>query len=128
MQVLADALRTAQRVYYLANGKYAQKFEELDIQLPAGATITPFGDTEQATYSNNMKAFLFINSEGSYVRSDKYGIGIHSLFKGWHKCQSYTEMADQVCLSLGGKYISTACGTAENLAAGYHGCNIYTFE
>jgi len=44
-----------------------------------------------------------------------------------HLCQSYSEIADQVCLSMGGQYVGTACATAENLAAGAHGCRMYDY-
>ncbi len=37
---LVESLREAQEVYYLANGKYADNFESLDINLPAGYTDT----------------------------------------------------------------------------------------
>ncbi len=33
---LAKSIATAQQVYYLANGKYATKLEELEIELPGG--------------------------------------------------------------------------------------------
>ena len=35
---LAKSIATAQEIYYLANGQYAEKFEELDIDMPAGKT------------------------------------------------------------------------------------------
>ncbi len=128
LRTLADSLRDAQHVYYLANGTYATKFEQLDISLPAGATITPYGnDSEQATWPNNLWASLKVDGFYTYARDEKWRIGIESGFRGGHRCYSYTEIADQVCISLGGKYQTTACATAENLAAGWHGCHIYSF-
>lgn len=35
MMPLVNAVRKAQEVYYMANGSYATKFEELDVSLPA---------------------------------------------------------------------------------------------
>ena len=129
LQTLADSLRTAQQVYYMENNAYAQKFDELDISLPAGATITPYNTTlEQATWSNGMVAYISVNNEiATYVENGNLGIGIHSYFKGYHVCQSYNELADKVCLGLGGQYYGTACATAEDLAAGKHGCRLYTY-
>ena len=129
LRILADALRDAQLVYQLENGTYATKFEELNIQIPDGATITPYGsNAEQAKWPNQIIAYTSINNQiATYVFDNKHNIGIHSYFGGRHICQSYTELADKVCLSLGGKYYGTACATAENLAAGKHGCQLYDF-
>lgn len=125
---LADALRTAQQMYHLANNTYANNFDELDIELPPGATISSYGqNAEQARWPDNKIAFTMVNNNAAYVRDDKYQIGIHSRFAGGHLCQSYTTLGDKVCLSLGGTYQGTACTTQENLQAGAHGCNEYIF-
>ena len=39
--VLLRALVNAQEVYYLANGKYSSRFDELDIQMPAQGAESP---------------------------------------------------------------------------------------
>ncbi|WP_428048993.1 type IV pilin protein [Candidatus Avelusimicrobium caledoniensis] len=36
LKSIVDKITQAQEVYYLANGKYSKRFEELDIDLPAG--------------------------------------------------------------------------------------------
>ena len=129
LQTLADALRDAQRVYYLAHGAYAEKFEDLDIDLPAGATITPYGtNSEQADWPNGMKAFVQMSSRFCYVRDTKKGIGIISFLKtNRHRCVSYYEIGDQVCESLGGVFAEVSCATAEALADGAHGCRNYEY-
>ncbi|MBR2081846.1 MAG: prepilin-type N-terminal cleavage/methylation domain-containing protein [Elusimicrobiaceae bacterium] len=38
LKTLAASIAEAQEVYYLANGNYATKFEELDIDMPSGKT------------------------------------------------------------------------------------------
>ena len=130
LQTLADALRTAQKVYYLSSGTYAKTFDELDIALPAGATINSFGTYQKATWPNGMIAYTLVNDNATFVLDDKRGIGIQSFVKDGglkHRCFSYNELADQVCLSLGGTYIGTACATDEELANGAHGCRAYDY-
>ena len=41
IKLVAESIAKAQEVYYLANGKYSERFEELDIDLPAGGTVSP---------------------------------------------------------------------------------------
>ncbi len=130
---LADALRTAQQIYHLANGKYATAFDELDIELPPGATITSgstygvSGPVEYASWPNQTVAYPIVYSNGlaSYVRDDRHEMIMLSVFAGGHICGSYTELGDQVCLSFGGRHASTGCATAEALANGAHGCRMY---
>lgn len=38
LMTLADAVYRAQQVYYMANGSYAPRLDELDIELPPGGT------------------------------------------------------------------------------------------
>lgn len=136
LQTLADALRNAQDMYYLATGQYAETFDELDISIPSGATITPACTiSEKASWRNNMEAYINVNcrKEAAYVRNAKWGIGIHSHYTGSgpragkHICQSYNELADQVCISLGGQYMGTYCATSEEFAAGARGCRLYLY-
>ena len=44
---LTQSIATAQEIYYLANGTYAEKFEELDIDMPGGKLNT---STDNAYY------------------------------------------------------------------------------
>lgn len=38
MTLAADAVARAQQLYYMANGFYTNRFEDLDIQMPAGGS------------------------------------------------------------------------------------------
>ena len=38
LKVLAASIAQAQKIYYLANGQYATKFEDLDVDMPGGKT------------------------------------------------------------------------------------------
>ena len=48
--VLANSVAQAQDRYYMANGQYAQHFDELDIQMPAGAELGEYEGRELFTY------------------------------------------------------------------------------
>ena len=47
---IAEAIGQAQEVYYLANGQYATKFSDLDVQLPSGGS--PNENDNSVAYDN----------------------------------------------------------------------------
>ncbi len=49
---VAHSIKNAQEVYYLANGHYATKLEELDIEFPAGGTLNETGNAYTYTWGN----------------------------------------------------------------------------
>ena len=67
---IADTVEKAEKGYYLANGKYTQYLDELDIQLPQNF-IERGSDDGQALYkASDVKLFLHTDGFGS-VSSDK---------------------------------------------------------
>ena len=72
---IVDKITQAQEVYYLANGKYSSRFEELDIDLPAGGQQHP---TSLNRYDYDW-GICFTGYNGSAVRTicynEKIGLG-----------------------------------------------------
>ena len=116
LMVLTDSIKQAEEIYYLANGKYAEKFEDLDIQIgrvgsdPADAIIHKsschlFVNNETTRYYRNR-----INCR-SYAASDQYHILYqiylqHSDFPNQRACLAYTtdenDPTNKLCKQLTG--------------------------
>ena len=58
---IIKAMDSAQKVYYLANGNYADNFNNLDIELPAGAT----SQNSKIVYYDNVAYQLY---EGNSIK------------------------------------------------------------
>ncbi len=58
---LIRAINDSQQRYFMANGLYAERFDELDIQMPAGGTV---GATENVLRYSNYRCFLHYDEEG----------------------------------------------------------------
>lgn len=114
-RVLVDAVWNAQQVYYMANGKYAPRFEDLDISLPAGLKhVYAPGENGDDQYhdgkywydirvDNNAGSYVYmrINDKAKYLRNFKSGPA---------KCYAGNALWDKVCLSLGGKLTNNTPG------------------
>ena len=103
--VLIRAAANAQEMYYLANGNYATKFEELDIQMPTTNT------TNEGGYLGIPgKAMLFMNttSVGGWALGDLQSRffcnyqHIEDEHAGKCACYGWTEKEVNLCQSLGG--------------------------
>ncbi len=57
LMTMARSIKNAQEVYYLANGKYATRFDELDIDMPAGYT----GDGGWIVYEDSGNRFALLH-------------------------------------------------------------------
>ncbi len=119
-----DSVWQAQQLYYLANGTYAMRFEDLDIGIPAGLQ---HANSPGETSGNDR----WVADWGEYgIRSD-YGYGSYVSFRlngrpgGSYnyanylrhfrqnipaKCYAGNERWDKVCLSLGGKLVNNTPG------------------
>lgn len=101
--VLQDAIERAENVYYLANGEYTGRFDELDIEIPGG-TITSAGEYSVWTSGSYVITLGKNYTDGSY--NNKLGYVRYRNSKTG-ECRSYdrSDLTKGVCLSIGGKKI-----------------------
>ena len=63
IKIIAESIAKAQEVYYLANGTYSNRFEELDIDLPADGTVDPsYANTYNFDWGNCMTGIIASSS------------------------------------------------------------------
>lgn len=110
---MVDSVWKAQQVYYMANGTYAGRFEDLDISLPAG--FEPVSGNERDDIWESKNFSLILNAPygpGRYVYAKIHKSGVHiepQYFRSFSetraKCYAYapSKVWNKVCLSLGGK-------------------------
>ena len=65
LKTLTKSLAQAQEIYYLANGKYAEKLSELDIDTPGGQL-----DTSTDSYAYYDWGFCKIESTNAFCRNE----------------------------------------------------------
>lgn len=114
VMAMVKSLKEAQELYWLANGKYASNWKELDIDLPAG------GDWKSNNYveypnGNYYKATTAFDGNG-VVGYSKAGDGViyyameldKSTASGITRCGGTNDRATAVCKSMGGKQVTMA--------------------
>ncbi len=117
LMIFANNIAKAQELYYLANGKYAEKFEDLDI---SSEIIRPGGELGFTETRGN--CYLYVNNEDTTTRYYKNRVNCrsdvtrsgtvnlhqiylqHSDFPGQHACIGYNtdlnSMANKLCKNL----------------------------
>jgi len=111
IKIIAESIAKAEEMYYLANGKYSSRFEELDIDLPPGGTVDPnakntylfsWGEclTGNISSSGEARAFCVLQKEGlRYSVLFEHSTGT----PGRRQCSVHTENAsdwrNQICKS-----------------------------
>ena len=107
------AIKNAQEIYYLANGRYASRFDDLDIELPSGE-LTNKTDVRW-DYKNGTVYRFYIDAEG-LPQSIKGRPGAIQVWFEWYfehhttanpkgsfvMCGAKTDRARNVCKAFGG--------------------------
>ena len=104
LQTLGMALRRAEQLYYLANGSYTNKLEDLDIQVPG----TTRDEEKQTVKSDSYVCYVSTtyNEVNCYSRIDN---SVPKFFANFHpqglvRCRAATQIQDKVCRAVGGTY------------------------
>lgn len=92
---LADACERAQQIYRLANGDYADNFEVLDIDMPAG-TMNPAKNF--VTYPN-----FNLSITQSYCTGSLDDLAYYHYMSGRVDCRASTNIGKKVCKAMGGQ-------------------------
>lgn len=115
---LVRSLKTAEEVYYLANGTYAVNFDELDIEMPAGGTVSggnasyPNGYTYRLTTPTDPYSVYGSLPAPHRLTWMMYLDNMPTDKKGKTMCYSYDQnkITEQLCQSLGGTDPVNGCG------------------
>ena len=113
LMVMADAIRQAQDVYYLAHGKYSLKINDLDITIPGDCTLNDSGGKISCPkFSCAVNdGWAYADTLGDvYCTMERYGrtlrYRIYSLRRNtWRSCgvSHNDELGKKVCENLGGR-------------------------
>ena len=107
LMTLCNSIAQAQEVYRMANGKYAQSFDELDVALPQPKQKSYSEHAEVWTYDKFILS-LFSNGEGNEAVVGRLWRDSLSYVQNYgpqalRECRAerHEETAKKVCLSLG---------------------------
>ena len=106
MLPILKSMLTAQQVYFTANGQYANKFEDLDIEMPAGGEVNESGN--QITYPDGRFYDIWCDKSGTVTSvrgvADEDQTYIFEFYAGGHrKCyaKKNNTKANRLCRSFG---------------------------
>lgn len=108
---LVDSLARAQEVYKLANGEYTARFEDLDIEMPAGGTVKQVSDIQaQMSYPKFALGLLTTGHNVAYGSIRGTPLNYYYYYNGRKECRTAPNNADgngTICLTLGAKFKGT---------------------
>jgi len=128
MNTVTRALKNAEEVYYMSNGRYTRDFSELDITPPAGVAVESNGDwvlpgggrllgrDPSGGGENSTRVYAFNSSQK--LGFAWYMDNTSGALAGKSVCVAYNDkISERVCQSLGGTLRGESCGgTAEEPA------------
>lgn len=100
LQVVANALKQAETVYFMANGKYTQDFSELDISYPLSTNGEVVFAGEANCYANEDGQF-YCAYQGGFTGTGP--VPVYSNSWASHQagtCRAYGDFQNKVCKSL----------------------------
>ena len=114
---LIQTIVNAQQVYFMANGKYAADFSELDVQMPAGAG---YQSATHVSYKNFACSFYINAGQTSSVYCSGSITGTPMVERYFAEkyfiCWAASDLAKSVCQSISGRTTPTNFSTT---AEGY---------
>ncbi len=118
LMVMADALRKAHDAYYLANGKYTIKINDLDVTVPNNCTLSANGSSITCPHFSCTvyDGYQYAETLGMlYCKLRPATIGFSAAPKWGAKryCFSNTDMGKKVCESFGARYAFPGNGNSE---------------
>lgn len=107
--VLAESFRRAEQLYYMANGSYSYDFNDMDIGLPAGWSLTSDGRTASG---NKTSCWLSDGTAGGAYPTVYCSMDFATYYpvfgnENTKLCGAKNELGHKVCKSLGGIYHSS---------------------
>ncbi|MBR4508167.1 MAG: prepilin-type N-terminal cleavage/methylation domain-containing protein [Elusimicrobiaceae bacterium] len=112
---MAKAVKEFQEVYYMANGKYAEHFSELDFSLPSGGEIGHFVGANNGTAAvNNLaqyEAMFFDGGNKVIVLFPNQVIGL--VLKDGNRFMDYNLRLNNINMWNGARALCAAWGTSQ---------------
>ena len=116
--LMGDKIWEAQQVYYLANGTYATRFDQLDIQIGPGDATNMYQHNFYCSLYSSTAFICIVYQKGNSVSfSRDYRNQVRY-------CRAYTDnkentIQEKVCISLGGQLNVPGTVTGKNEDLGY---------
>lgn len=111
LDTIGRSIYKAEQIYYLANGTYTDKLQELDIALPAGGTFREDGSWNSA--NPGFSCYIYLASEYIlYCSQTGLPSFVLSSRDSKARCRCYNEKTCAVCRTLSSESVGTLSPTS----------------